>query len=118
MKVVVSTMFRVLRFPHQGRIITIDQLNFCIPDFHSSTNVPFISESSLVIKAVGAYLYKDPCLMGIFPMHAPNTLNLTPINMISSTQSEYPWIILDLLEVDSFGGSMPLSLAKLSYSVI
>ena len=32
MKVVSSTIFRLLSFPHQGKIITINQLDFCTPD--------------------------------------------------------------------------------------
>jgi hypothetical protein len=32
MKVVVSTLFRVMHFPHNGNIVTIDQLSFVSPD--------------------------------------------------------------------------------------
>jgi len=32
MKVVVATIFRFLLFPHEGRIVTIDQLSFSRPD--------------------------------------------------------------------------------------
>ena len=32
MKVVVSTIFRVMIFPHDGNIVTIDQLSFVTPD--------------------------------------------------------------------------------------
>jgi hypothetical protein len=32
MKVVVSTLFRVMHFPHNGNIVTIDQLSFISPD--------------------------------------------------------------------------------------
>jgi hypothetical protein len=32
MKVVVSTLFHVISFPHYGRIVTIDQLSFIGPD--------------------------------------------------------------------------------------
>ena len=32
MKVVVSTLFRVMCFPHDGKIVTIDQLSFVAPD--------------------------------------------------------------------------------------
>ena len=32
MKVVVSTLFRVMYFPRDGKIVTIDQLSFVKPD--------------------------------------------------------------------------------------
>ena len=32
MKVVVSTLFRVMYFPHDGNIVTIDHLSFVKPD--------------------------------------------------------------------------------------
>jgi hypothetical protein len=32
MKAIVSTLFRVISFPHDGRIVTIDQLSFIGPD--------------------------------------------------------------------------------------
>ena len=48
MKVVVSTLFRVIHFPHDGKIVTIDQLSFVKPDHHitpshkNSLNVPYV----------------------------------------------------------------------------
>ena len=32
MKTIVSTLFRVMHFPHDGKIVTIDQLSFVTPD--------------------------------------------------------------------------------------
>lgn len=57
MKAVMSTIFRILHFPHQGKTITIDQLDFCTLDLRSSTNVLFISECSSVIKVVGVFIF-------------------------------------------------------------
>ena len=48
MKVVVSTLFRVMYFPHDGKIVTVDQLSFFKPDYHvtlshqTSLNVPHV----------------------------------------------------------------------------
>ena len=33
MKVVASTLFRVMYFPHDGKIVTVDQLSFVKPDY-------------------------------------------------------------------------------------
>jgi hypothetical protein len=38
MKAIVSTLFRVISFPHDGRIVTIDQLSFIGPDWMTSLN--------------------------------------------------------------------------------
>ena len=36
MKAIVSTLFRVISFPHDGRIVTIDQISFIGPDWITS----------------------------------------------------------------------------------
>ena len=33
MKFVVSTLFRVMYFPHDGNIVTVDQISFIKPDY-------------------------------------------------------------------------------------
>ena len=48
MKVVVSTLFRVMYFPHDGKIMTVDQFSFVkldyrvTPSHHTSLNVPHV----------------------------------------------------------------------------
>ena len=34
MKAIVSTLFRVMYFPHDGKIVTIDQISFVTHDHH------------------------------------------------------------------------------------
>ena len=57
--------------------------------------------------------------MGVFPPPVPNTI-VSLINMISSVGSHLgdPWVILNPSEMESYGDTMSLSLAKLSYSAI
>jgi hypothetical protein len=38
MKAIVSTLFRVIYFPHDGRVVTIDQLSFIDPTWIASMN--------------------------------------------------------------------------------
>ena len=47
MTVVAWTVFRTVQFPHQGRIITIDRLDFCTPDVTTSmaNNIPMLGQS-------------------------------------------------------------------------
>jgi hypothetical protein len=71
MRVVVSTLFHVVRFPHQGKVVTVDQLVFFNSDTRIS-NVPFISKTPLRYENVGVGLLKDSTLMGTFPIPPPN----------------------------------------------
>jgi hypothetical protein len=86
MIVVVSSVFRVLRFLHQGKIVTIDQLAFCTPNLGSNagSNVPFVDETQQSYMSVGARMFKDYSLMGLFQLLSPPpSMNISPINMIS-----------------------------------
>ena len=51
MEAIVSTLFQVMCFPHEGKIVTIDQLSFPSPNIapsqSSSLNGPFTSTVSL-----------------------------------------------------------------------
>jgi hypothetical protein len=70
---VTSLVFPILRFPHQGKIITVDQLDYTTPSLHNvaSNNFPFLGHNSF--ESVGVGLLKDSLLMGIFPLCAPPT---------------------------------------------
>jgi hypothetical protein len=52
MKTIMSTLFQVIHFPHNGNIVTIDQIVFISPDLtvdHSnSMNVPYMKVISLL----------------------------------------------------------------------
>ena len=57
--------------------------------------------------------------MGVFPPPVLDAV-VTPINMISSIDTHMgdPWVIPNPSEIESFGDTIPLSLAELSYSMI
>ena len=82
-------------------------------------NVPLVSNSHVVSELIGAGLFKDPSLMGVFPLPIVDAF-VTPINMISSigTFVGDPWILADLTEVETYGDTMSLSLAEKMYSMI
>ena len=46
MKAIVSNLFRVISFPHDGRIVTFDQLSFIDPDWITSLNGSYMPTSS------------------------------------------------------------------------
>ena len=121
MRAIASTIYRLVCFPHQGKIIYVNQLDYCTPKlrFNSIANVPLVSNSYQDLKLVGVGLFKDPYLMGVFPPPVPDTI-VTLINMISyvGTYLGDPWVIPNLSEVEYYGNLMTLSSTKLSYSTI
>jgi hypothetical protein len=86
MRVVVSTLFHVVRFPHQGKVITVDQLAFFNSDTHTS-NVHFIAKTPPGYENVDVGLFKDSSSMGAFPIPPPAIPHpsVTSINMISTS---------------------------------
>ena len=98
MRAVASTVYRLVRFPHQGKIVSIDQLDYCTPNvrFDTATNVPLVSNLHPVTELIGAGHFKDPCLMGVFP---PPILDafVTPINMIPLSVPS--WVIHEYYQI-------------------
>jgi hypothetical protein len=88
---VVSTLFRVVCFPHQGKFIIVDQLAFFNYDSYTR-NIPFISKTTPSYENVGVGLFKDSNFMGKFPIPPPDIPPpfVASINMISTTICEAP----------------------------
>ena len=55
MIVVAPMVFQALQFPHLGKIVTIDQLNFCSPDVTTPTpnNIPMLGQSPPPYQLIG-----------------------------------------------------------------
>ena len=94
---VISSLFRVIKFPFQGKLLTIDQLAFFKADALVG-NVPFIGKTPTNCENIKVGLFKDS-LLGAFPIRTPqDVLTTARINMISTVipkgQPQYdPWII-------------------------
>jgi hypothetical protein len=124
--VVASLIFRCVQFPYQGKIITINQLDYCTPDTRTpaTKNIPFLGDTEITYESVGVGLLKDSSLMGNFPTPLPLTSqHISMINMIStmayqSYESSNPWVVPSPLEFDALCDTMPLSLAEASYNAI
>jgi hypothetical protein len=125
MSAVVSTLFRVLHFPHQGKVVTVDQLAFFNADTRMG-NVPFIANTPPGYENVGVGLLKDSSLMGTFPIPPPSNIpspSVASINMISTVPRELPvsadpWIVPDPGDHVHFGDVMPLSPVESAYQAI
>jgi hypothetical protein len=110
-----STLFRIVRFPHQGKVVTVDQLAFFNSDTRTK-NVPFIAKTPPRYENVSVGLLKDSTLMGTFPippLDVPPPL-VASINMISTfvlatPMSFDPWIVLAPGDYLRYDDQMPLS---------
>ena len=75
MSVVTSTIFHKMCFPHEGNIITIDQLTYYKPTFVTSPESIILSmsnnQSSTPLTNVSPGVYKDSSLLGAFPSPPP-----------------------------------------------
>jgi hypothetical protein len=71
MTVVVSSIFRTLCFPHEGKIMTIDQLSFVYVSLNASVgpSIPMIENSQSTTEDIGVGMYSS--LMGTFDFVAP-----------------------------------------------
>jgi hypothetical protein len=122
MRAVVSTLFRVVRFHHQGKVVTIDQLAFFNSDTRTGS-VPFIAKTPPSYENVGVGLLKDSLLIGTFPIPPPDVPrpSFASINMISTVPHELPtshdpWIVPDPGDHLRFSNVMSLSLVEFCLS--
>jgi hypothetical protein len=121
---VVSTLFHVVHFPHQGKVITIDQLAFFNLDTRTG-NIPFITKTPSSYENVGVGILKDSSLMGTFPippLDVPHS-SITSINMISTSihrtpVSHDPWMVPDPDDHVCYDDEMPLSPVEFAYQAI
>ena len=71
MQSVASSLFYVVCFPHNGKIVTIDQTTFKNPSVTTSSgaSIPIVDHSQSATGSVGVGMY--PSLMGTFSFLAP-----------------------------------------------
>jgi hypothetical protein len=134
MHAVVAMVFQVLCFPHDYRIVTIDQLSFSHPDPSSGASmVPMIDNLQPDIVNLGVGLF--PSLMGTFdyPLTSSNfkLILIVPdqprvvILQVSSFQMSYfndPWTILSpsasIEGTRHPGMAIPLFAAEVAYIIV
>ena len=86
MMAVALIVFHTLQFPHLGKIMTIDQLDFLSLNVTTPTtnNIPILGQSPPPYQLIGVGMLKDSTLMGVFPLAPPST-KVATMNMISTT---------------------------------
>jgi hypothetical protein len=130
MQAVVATVFWVLLFPHEGQIVTINQLYFSRPDPSlGASMVPMIDNPQPGVFNVGVGLC--PSLMGTFDYPPPqgnikfisnhHKVEIFQVSLFHTTYFDDPWIppspsaMMD--GTGHPGMSMPLSIAEVAYSL-
>ena len=131
MQAVVAEVFRILLFPHEGRIVTIDQLSFSRPDpALGASTVPMVDNPQAGVVNVGVGLC--PSLMGTFDYPPPqgdvkfiSTHHKAEIFHVSSFRTTYfqdPWTLpspSDMMDATGHADmSTPLSVAEVEYSLV
>ena len=130
MDAIVSTLFRVICFPHEGKIIKFDQLDYCLVDLKASSDsiVPLVDNPHLPTENLGVGMYSS--LMGTFDLPSP----FAKINVVSSSKespreeffrTRYfsdPWTLpsptTTLVEGQVNGMAFPISAVELRYQSI
>ena len=82
MDVIFSTLFCVICFPHEGKIVKVDQLDYCPvdPQASSDSTVPLVDNHRPPTENLGVGMYSS--LMGTFDIPSP----FAKINAISSSK--------------------------------
>jgi hypothetical protein len=111
MFVAVSTLFRVLRFPHQEKIVMVDQLAYFTSDSRIDS-VPFIEKTPSSYENVGVGILKDSSLMGTFPLPPPDISPFVTKIDIILTHVKQSLESLDPLEIPGLNEHSSLSLSS------
>ena len=65
MMAIVSLMSRLIWFPHWGKIVMIDQLDYCMLETTIQSNVPCIRDALKEVQDIRVELLKNDSLMEI-----------------------------------------------------
>ena len=110
-EVVPSSYFRCIKFLHEGKLVTIDQLSFCNAPNEFGTVVPLVDNSTPACENIGVGIYSS--LMGSFNINAPNESGTTvPLVDNSTLACENMGVSLYSSLMGSFRISTPILLVK------
>ena len=81
---IMSIVFCIILFPLDGKIVTMDQLSFCTPNYSPlpSGFVPLMGGVPDSYVSINTGLLKGSSLMGCFPLPPPTVLQT--VSMVSS----------------------------------
>ena len=125
MQVVASFVFRVVSFPHNGKIVTIDQMSFKNPSPNASSgaSIPKVEHSQPATGSVGVGMY--PSLMGTFSCSGPilmvgssvggSSMSTKSVSFRTNHMGD-PWVLPSPSPLsESIESSMPLPVVMIAY---
>jgi hypothetical protein len=97
MKAVASSIFRTIMFPHNGKIVTIDQVSHYEPNPYANLDniLPLIhtNHDTYPLVEIGPGIFKDPSLLGTYhgapPLLPPNQVCIVTSNK-THTEDAHP----------------------------
>lgn len=118
MNAVVSSVFHVIFFPHEGKIVMIDLLDYCVPSTHliTTTNfVPLVRDNPGFMRALVQVYSKYHPLFEFFLYPRPTFLifsTIASMHMVSYVtygphSSPDPWVVSSSIDVDRHGEHTP-----------
>ena len=116
MSAIASAVFWVVVFPHEGKLVTVDQLNFtrkCHMESNEST-IPLVDQVKPIAESLGAGMYAS--LMGTFDLPTPiNYIGSTSVGKSIATVVDRtdPWVLPTHHEPE-----VPLSIVEVAYQAI
>jgi hypothetical protein len=92
MKAVASSGFRMMMFPHNRKIVTIDQITHYEPNHSANTDniLPLVRTSSDVYSVIemGPRIIKDPSFLGTYHGAPPLLHHSAQVCVVSSNGTE------------------------------
>ena len=125
MEVIISSVYRVIKFPHKGKVVTIDQLSyFQRESTQVELDIPLMDNSNKESPNVGVGLY--PTLMGAFNLPPPKVCMISRVeNTLSGRQTPFktsylsdPWNLPSPDNKNSTGMAETLSTVEVTYKAI
>jgi hypothetical protein len=115
MKAVASSVFRTIMFPHNGKIVTIDQVSYYEPNPSANVDniLPLIHTNQDVYPLVemGPGIFKDPSLLGTYhgapPLLPPNQVCVVTSNQTHMGDTRPPQEAPVIPDVSAVAASLP-----------
>jgi hypothetical protein len=115
MKAVASSVFRTIMFPHNGKIVTVDQVSYYEPNPSANVDniLPLIHTNQDVYPLVemGPEIFKDPSLLGTYhgapPLLPPNQVCVVTSNQTHMEGTRPPQEAPVIPDVSAVAASLP-----------
>jgi hypothetical protein len=115
MEAVASSVFRTIMFPHNGKIVTLDQLSYYEPNPSANVDniLPLIQTNQDVYPLVemGPGIFKDPSLLGTYhgapPLLPPNQVCIVTSNQTHMEDTRPPQEAPVIPDVSAVAASLP-----------